>query len=261
MEHNQPHTQTIEERFQLVYPHKDAKKQKDACGYMRIRLPLHPMAAQGMVLEHRAVMEQHIGRFLYPCEVVHHIDKDRLNNSIENLRLFASQRDHLMSEHKNSRQNEPELVAKVLAAAQDPKMSFADLPCAFQTARKILKAHGVQWKSAANVQGLTEERLIEAMKTMSKKELPAYFGCCYETIWHRFPHILVKRMKPGFLDKHRDQICGLILQNHTFGHIASLYKTSVTQVTSNLLRWSTNGELPTAVAKNVNARPKCKMRL
>jgi hypothetical protein len=261
MEHNQPRTQTIEERFQLVYPHKDAKKQIARGGYVLIRLPNHPMASQGLFLEHRAVMEQHIGRFLYPCEQVHHIDHDRTNNKIENLCLYATQREHLLSEHGNSRMNDQELVQQVLAAAQDPSKSFADLPCASQTARKILKAHGVEWKSAAHVQGLTEEKLIEAMKTMSKKELPAHFGCCYETLWHHFPHILVKRMKPGFLDKHRQEICGLILQNHTFHHIASLYKTSVTQVTSNLLRWSTNGELPTAVVQNVNARPKCKMKL
>lgn len=39
------------------------------------------------VLEHRAVMADHLGRELLPHEVVHHRDGDGLNNSIENLEL------------------------------------------------------------------------------------------------------------------------------------------------------------------------------
>jgi hypothetical protein len=40
------------------------------------------------VLEHRYVMEQHMGRPLQEDEVVHHINKDRLDNRIENLQLM-----------------------------------------------------------------------------------------------------------------------------------------------------------------------------
>ena len=41
------------------------------------------------VLEHRYVMEQHLGRPLEKYEVVHHIDKNPLNNKIENLQLMT----------------------------------------------------------------------------------------------------------------------------------------------------------------------------
>lgn len=41
------------------------------------------------LLEHRWVMEQHIGRPLRRTEHVHHINRDRLDNRIENLELVS----------------------------------------------------------------------------------------------------------------------------------------------------------------------------
>lgn len=47
------------------------------------------------ILEHRLIMEQHIGRDLYPEEDVHHINGDKTNNSIDNLMLFPSRSAHI----------------------------------------------------------------------------------------------------------------------------------------------------------------------
>jgi hypothetical protein len=45
---------------------------------------------RGYVPEHRLIMERELGRFLVPRkELVHHIDGDRSNNSLQNLKLIS----------------------------------------------------------------------------------------------------------------------------------------------------------------------------
>lgn len=75
----------------------------DRHGYILVYCPGHPFARnQGgrrrYVAEHRLVMEQHLGRYLLPEEVVHHRDGNPANNVPENLELFASNADHLRHE-------------------------------------------------------------------------------------------------------------------------------------------------------------------
>lgn len=74
-------------------------RQIDSDGYVLIWIPDHPYAtAHGYVREHRLVMENQIGRYLIPGEVVHHRDKDKQNNDPSNLELFGSNADHLREE-------------------------------------------------------------------------------------------------------------------------------------------------------------------
>jgi len=76
----------------------------DPDGYILVHSPGHPYARNkgrgrsGYVAEHRLVMEQKLGRYLLPNEVVHHIDGDNVNNAPHNLELFQSNADHLRHE-------------------------------------------------------------------------------------------------------------------------------------------------------------------
>jgi hypothetical protein len=51
------------------------------------------------VMEHRAVMEDHLGRPLREGEIVHHIDQDKTNNSLENLYICKGRAGHLKAHH------------------------------------------------------------------------------------------------------------------------------------------------------------------
>lgn len=71
-------------------------------GYVTVPAPKgHPYAKVysykkiGRIFEHRLVMEQHIGRYLTPLEVVDHINGCTIDNRIENLRLFENNGKHL----------------------------------------------------------------------------------------------------------------------------------------------------------------------
>jgi hypothetical protein len=52
-------------------------------------------------LVHRYVVEKELGRKLYPGEVVHHKNRNKLDNSPGNLQVFASQEEH-DKEHRES---------------------------------------------------------------------------------------------------------------------------------------------------------------
>lgn len=65
-------------------------KYKNFQGYTSIYKPEHPFNNHSYVLEHRLVAEKHLGRYLTPKEVVHHINEIRDNNRIENLMVFRN---------------------------------------------------------------------------------------------------------------------------------------------------------------------------
>ena len=83
------------------HPNWKGGRVTDKHGYVLAYAPDHPFARKPRkkyVLLHRLLMEQHLNRFLLPQEVVHHKNRDKQDNRIENLTLFSKNSAHLKHE-------------------------------------------------------------------------------------------------------------------------------------------------------------------
>jgi len=79
-------------------------RMKNGLGYILIHSPSHPHKdKRGYILEHRLVMEKHLGRTLLLTEVVHHINGIPDDNRIENLSLFVNRGYHMLYHRKKNK--------------------------------------------------------------------------------------------------------------------------------------------------------------
>ena len=106
--------------------------------YLAVYLPNHPDAlADGYVYEHRIVASKMIGRELTSIEHVHHKDENGLNNSPDNLMIFASNSDHIAYHHgvdvyeENGIYYAKQLVSKIENYCKDcgKLISYGSLRC------------------------------------------------------------------------------------------------------------------------------------
>jgi len=80
-------------------------------GYILAKAPYHPSAnKRGYVYLHRLIMENYLGRYLESNELVHHIDGNRENNNVLNLKLTTPSEHHI-KEHYERRNPNGQFVA------------------------------------------------------------------------------------------------------------------------------------------------------
>ena len=98
-----------EENMEIREGSKGMYKQN---GYILAKASYHPHAnKRGYVPLHRLIMENQLGRYLTPRkELVHHIDGDRSNNEVSNLKL-TTPTEHYMDEHFEVRNPNGQFVA------------------------------------------------------------------------------------------------------------------------------------------------------
>lgn len=78
-----------------------------------------------LILQHRYIMEQHLGRKLKAEEIVHHINDDKLDNRIDNLKVMTNA-EHLSHHHKGkiSYQSIKNVVSSKLPHLFEPQRSL-----------------------------------------------------------------------------------------------------------------------------------------
>jgi hypothetical protein len=143
-------------------------------GYLEVNAKGHPSARKsGWIYAHRLAASEKIGRPLKPTEHVHHRDENKLNNSHENLIVFASNRDHvnfhnsgvLLPVGDGTYRSEPKVVTK------ENKCVVCCSPC-----RKVycsLKCVGV---ARRKVERPPKEKFLEMVGAMPLTQVGRLFG-------------------------------------------------------------------------------------
>lgn len=80
-------------------------RRRTSKGYIALYRPNHPMATKdGLVMEHRVIMEEHLGTFIPKGFTVHHINGIKDDNRIENLALMTNSAHSALHNHRDEKQ-------------------------------------------------------------------------------------------------------------------------------------------------------------
>lgn len=147
-------------------------------GYRYVYRPDHPSSHKGglldgRILEHRMLAEDMVGRPLLQSESVHHIDRNRLNNSPENL-MILNEKSH-------------SLLHKLEESGIEPVMDsiqFAHEGIGIQCANKIGNDTNL---ASSNLRCLKCGKILSHKVTSSKSKTGLCPGCYKEKISSHIP--------------------------------------------------------------------------
>lgn len=209
-------------------------------GYLLEYCPDHPHCTKlGYVRQHRLVAEAVLGRFLLPEEVVHHEDEVTSNNNPSNLWLFPSQAEHNRHHKRTCPIHDRALVEKLRSLAADPRVTVrdaaAELGVSTNTVNNAIRLHGIRWEHGLE---LTETSVREALAGRTTREAAELLGVNHQTLRNSFDHLLSKRVSPGSLERHRDEIRSLASTLHA-RELAPRYGVSPATLKAAIRRWKT----------------------
>lgn len=174
-------------------PYMDAPSVVGRDGYVWEWRPDHPAAIRGTVLQHRVVMECHLGRFLTPKERVHHKDHIRWHNWLENLKLHGSHAEHMREHWATTGRRDPAVIERVREAAADPARGVASCGLSPTTVRLICLENDLDWISGVQID---EDQVHTALRGRSTREAARLLGVGVMTLHRRFAPLLTKRTNP-----------------------------------------------------------------
>jgi len=88
---NKGKTKETDERVEKYAKVHRLGRKLSIAGYVLIYKPEHPSVDRsGYVYEHTVVMEEYLKRPLYKHETIHHKDKNKQNNNINNLMILTN---------------------------------------------------------------------------------------------------------------------------------------------------------------------------
>lgn len=210
-------------------------------GYLSEYSPEHPRRNKwGYVMQHRLVAEHVLGRFLIRSEVVHHEDRCKQNNAQGNLIVFPDQSAHL-THHKRQesyRHNQGFLAhLKDLASNRLVTMENAadQLGVCFGTVHSACSFHKIPWNGRNSTP--SEQSVREALSGRTTEEAADFLGVHHQTLRNHYDILLTKRVSPGSLDGHKEEIRSLATRIRS-AELAERYQVNPETVKQSIRRWA-----------------------
>jgi len=227
----------------------DAPTHVHRSGYVWEWCPTHPKATYGVYLQHRLVLECHLGRFLTSQERVHHANGCPWDNRIENLTLYGGQSEHMADHWKTKGRRDRGTIEHVRAAASDSTIPASSLGLSPTTIALICKENGIAWvrRGRRPAHLLTEAMVREALQGRTALQAATLLRCHPMTLYNRFGHLLNKRPSPNALDPHKAEVLRLLYkERRPRVEVAAQYGVSESCVHKSVQRWRGQDATPDA---------------